>query len=87
VGPAFARLWDSANAYLRERGIIWTMSRISTFNMASVASHRRLRAHFLGSAVFVRGRSWQLMLATIAPFLHLGLGPRRYPEIRLRAPE
>src|SRR5690349_21679627 len=41
-GRTFARLWDHVNAWLRERGYCWTLSRISAFNPESLAAHRRL---------------------------------------------
>lgn len=85
MGPAFARLWDAANEYFRACGVRWTLSRISAFNAASFASHRRLGARFLGSGVFLGGPGWQLMLATVRPFAHLTLGAGSVPVIRLSA--
>lgn len=86
VGLAFPRLWDEVNAYLRERGYRWTLSRISAFNRASLTSHKRLGARLLGSAVFIVFGKWQLMAATVPPYLDLSTGPARVPGIRLHAP-
>ncbi len=86
-GAAFGRLWDEVNAYLSARGIGWTLSRISAFNTASLAAHRRLGARILGSALFFSIGSWQLMFATVAPFFHLTMPQRRGPTIRLHAPD
>ena len=42
--------WEAASALLHERGHRWTFSRISGFNAASLAAHRRLGATDLGRA-------------------------------------
>src|SRR3546814_8885793 len=47
-GPAFGRLWDEANAFLRQQGVACSWSRISAFNPASLASHARLGARIAG---------------------------------------
>lgn len=86
-GLAFMRLWDETNAYLRVRGVRWTMSRISAFNSASLRSHRRLQARTLGSALFVRFGPLQIMFATLAPYLHVSPYKHCAPHLRLIAPE
>ena len=83
---AFARLWDTANDYLRENGVRWSVSRISAFNPASLNSHRRLGAYPMSSACFISGRKWQLLLSGSPPYLHFSTGPHRIPEMRLRPP-
>lgn len=84
-GRVFAAMWSEANNYLQGRGITWSVSRISAFNPASMASHRRLGARQLGTAVFFRGRRRQLMVATVYPYLHLSLTAKARPVIRLSA--
>lgn len=86
IGPTFGRLWDEANRYLREQGRHWTMSRISVFNAASVASHRRLRARFLGRANFLVLGRLQIMGANVAPYIHVSLDPGGGPTLVARAP-
>jgi hypothetical protein len=86
TGLAFARLWDAANAYLRERGAAWSISRISGFNPRSLASHNRLGARRIGTATYVAIGQWQIMFASLPPRLHLSTGPGHIPELRLPAP-
>jgi hypothetical protein len=86
-GIGFLRLWDEANRYLKERGIQWTMSRISAFNAVSLASHRRLGARVVGHAVFVVLGPCQLALTTVFPFVHLSISTRSEPKIRIYPPE
>lgn len=86
IGPVFGRLWDEANRYLRAHGVRWTMSRISAFNGPSVASHRRLRARFLGRANFLVLGRLQIMLANTAPYVYASLGPDGGPTLVARAP-
>ncbi len=51
---AFTRLWDAAYAYLRSRGVKWTMSRVSAAAAESLNAHARLGAVRVGDAIFVR---------------------------------
>lgn len=53
AGRAFTRLWDAAYAYLRSRGVKWTMSRVSAAAVDSMNAHTRLGAVRVGSAVFL----------------------------------
>lgn len=86
IGPAFGRLWDEANRYLKAQGVHWTMSRISAFNGPSLASHRRLHARFLGRANFLVLGRMQIMLANIAPYVYASLDPDGGPTLTARAP-
>jgi hypothetical protein len=86
VGFGFARLWDEANAHLRARGLAWSISRISVLNTKSLAAHDKLGIRRLGTAVFVKLGALQVMLATLAPFIHLSLSPSSAPTLVLRAP-
>jgi hypothetical protein len=86
LGFTFVRLWDEANRRLHAGGVRWTMSRISAFNPASRASHGRLGAVRLGSAVFLRCGRWQWTAATLRPFLHLSRCADSMPHFRLSAP-
>jgi hypothetical protein len=82
---AFARLWDAANAHLRECGVAWSVSRVSAFNPMSLHSHRRLGARRVGSAVYVSGRRWQLTVSDLRPRLHFSRDPNKAPRIELHA--
>jgi hypothetical protein len=86
VGFGFARLWDEANAYLRARGLAWSISRISVLNTKSLAAHDKLGIRTLGTATFAKLGALQVMLATLAPFIHLSLSPASAPTLVLRAP-
>lgn len=84
AGFAFVRLWDAANAWLCARGRNWTISRISAFNRASIAAHKRVGAQTLGWAVFFCIGSLQVLVSNLAPWLHVSRRSR--PRIRLTAP-
>jgi len=82
---AFARLWDTANQYLRDSGVCWSVSRISAFNAGSINSHARLGAFPIGAACFLKGRTWQLTLSLSPAFFHFSGGERAVPQISLPA--
>jgi len=85
-GLAFARLWDGANTLLRSKHINWSFSRISTLNPRSLASHHRMGARQVGRAFYLRLGKWQLMMASLRPFVHLSIGMDQVPQIRIEAP-
>jgi hypothetical protein len=87
LGFTFAHLWDAANAYLRANRIRWTLSRISAFNPVSLTSHRRLGAQFMFSTVFLTVGSWQVLLASTSPFIHLSTSRNIAPTIIVRPPQ
>lgn len=82
-GLGFARLWDEAHAFLRDRGVVCSWSRISAFNPGSLSSHARLGAEVVGRATFFRFGSCQLMVASMPPYRHLSLRRKDVPSISL----
>lgn len=83
LGLTFPRLWDEANCMLNKKGVRWTCSRISAFNVGSLESHARLGTVSLGSAIFFCAGGWQITVASIAPFFHLSTHSGSFPEFRL----
>lgn len=81
-GLVFARLWEEANAHLHAQGVRWSCSRISRFNAASLAAHARIGTVSLGTATFLRCGSWQWMLASLPPYLHLSRHAASMPTLR-----
>lgn len=77
LGFTFLRLWDAANAYLRDAGVLWSYSRITAFNLGSLASHSRLGASPFGNATFLTLGPIQIMISTLRPRLHISLGKSR----------
>lgn len=86
IGFGFARLWDEANAYLRSRGLAWSISRISVLNTKSLAAHDKLGIRTLGTATFVKLGALQVMLSTLSPFLHVSVSSASAPTLLLQAP-
>lgn len=85
MGRLFGLLWARACAELSSTGIRWTVSRISAFNGASLASHRRLGARSVGSAVFLCAGRFQLMGSTLRPKLHLSWREAQRPVLEVGA--
>lgn len=86
MSMAFARLWDAANGRLHARGVRWSYSRISAFNVASRAAHRRAGAVRVGRALFICMGQWQWTMATMAPYLHLSRDAAQRPHFALAPP-
>lgn len=85
LGFTFLRLWDAANAYLRDAGVMWSYSRITAFNLGSLASHSRLGASPFGNATFLTLGPVQLMVSSLRPWLHISLGHSQ-PELIMPEP-
>jgi hypothetical protein len=83
MGLALAGIWHGASTYLRRRGIRYSFSRITQFNLASRRAHERLGGKAVGNVLFFQVGPVQLMAGTIWPFLHLSVSPSRRPTLRL----
>ena len=79
----FARLWNVAYAHMREHGIEWTVSRISSFNATSLSSHRRMGARDVGRLIFLSVGSLQLMIGSISPRISLSYNQASRPCIEV----
>lgn len=86
LGLAFAKLWDQCNSYLRERGVAWTCSRVSAFNLASLKAHGRLGMRVMHTMIYLGAGSIELLIADVAPFCSLSFSPRTVPVIEVTAP-
>jgi hypothetical protein len=87
AGRCFAALWEAANGYLATQGVRWSVSRISAFNPASLAAHRRLGIRTLFSGSFLRLGAVQLAVLGVPPFVHLSLNDRSRPCVALACPD
>lgn len=86
-GITFAYLWDGVFDYLRERNICWLTSYISATNSTSLKSHLRMGSVELGSAIFFRLGSLQIIFSTRSPYFHISLASFAKPTFSLDAPE
>lgn len=86
LGFAFLRLWDAANALLRDRGISWSLSRISGFNPGSMASHSRMGATRVGGLIALKGPNRQLVFSRYAPRISFRRHDRALPQYAVSPP-
>ena len=84
MGIGFMAVWHGANQYLHDRGVRYSFSRLTRFNLASRRSHRHLGWKRVASAVFLKAWSAELMLATIFPFVYLSFGPSHRVRLKFR---
>jgi hypothetical protein len=85
MGRLFGYLWRRAAAELSSRGVTSSVSRISAFNPASIASHRRLGARIVGNALFVCIGSLQLMRASNGPRWHVSWRDDQRPTLEIHS--
>jgi hypothetical protein len=82
MGLGFVGIWNGVNEYLRRRGIRFTFSRLTRFNLPSRRAHAHLGWKRVARVVFVKAWDIEIMFATTRPFLHVSL--RRANRARLR---
>ena len=82
----FGRLWDAAFNLLRNAGMQWCASRVSAWNIASLRAHRRLGARNVGKALYCVVGPTQLVLSTLAPYVHLSASRKSQPVVRIEVP-
>lgn len=85
-GLVFAELWRAADRTLQDRGIVWSLSRISAYNASSLRAHERLGAERIGSLYFLQLGSAEIMLTGRPPFLALSRPGGRQPSVTLHPP-
>jgi hypothetical protein len=86
MSRAFSQLWQAANAYLRDLGRRWTISRISAFNAESLRSHQRLGLTHLHTGYFLVLGTVQISIFSCRPYVHVATGRSRGPELVFTAP-
>lgn len=69
MGIGFVAIWHGANAYLHERGIRYTFSRLTRFNLASRRSHAHLGWRRAAQVVFFQAGRVEVMLANAPPYV------------------
>jgi hypothetical protein len=83
MGIGFMAIWHGANAYLHERGIRYTFSRMTRANLPSRRAHARLGARCAARAVFLQAWRLEVMLASAFPYLALTWKPLSRARLRL----
>lgn len=86
LGRTFARLWDAANHYLQECGVLWTFSRISAFNAASRSVHGRLGMRELHTITFLCLGRLEIRCSGAGGGFRCGVTRKSFPVIELSAP-
>lgn len=84
MGIGFVGMWDGANAFLRARGITFTFSRLTRYNLPSRRAHAHLGWRLVGRATFLRAWGLQVMAATVFPYLHVSVRSSGRVRLTLR---
>ncbi|MFO1217469.1 MAG: hypothetical protein U1E89_03690 [Burkholderiaceae bacterium] len=71
MGIGFMAIWHGGNAFLHERGVRWSFSRVTRFNTASRRAHLRLGGQVVGSVWVLQLGVLEVTFATVAPFVAL----------------
>ena len=82
----FAQLWQAANQLLLERGVQWSLSRISAFNIRSLRAHQRLGARRVGTLQYLKFGALEVVFASCPPYISWSRPAGRAPSITVRPP-
>lgn len=85
MGIGFMAIWHGASAYLHERGIKYTFSRLTRFNLASRRSHAHLGWKCAARAVFLQAWRSEMMLANVFPYIAITWAPSQRTRLLLAA--
>lgn len=83
LGIGFMAIWHGANQFLHERGVRYTFSRLTRFNLASRRSHAHLGWKCVGRALFLQAWRVEMMLSTLSPFVGLTWSARQRLHLNL----
>lgn len=83
LGIAFMAIWHGANQFLRERGVHYTFSRLTRFNLASRRAHAHLGWRRVSQVVVLQAWRLEFMVATQAPYLGFSMSERGRIRLRL----
>jgi hypothetical protein len=83
LGLGFVSLWDAANQFLENPGVLYTCSRLTRFNVASRRAHDHLGWRCVGRCVFLKLWMFELMFSTLSSGSRVQLDMR--PDVLLEA--
>ncbi|MBK8689395.1 MAG: N-acetyltransferase [Betaproteobacteria bacterium] len=84
MGLGFVGIWNGANEFLTRRGVRYTFSRLTRFNLASRRAHRHLGWKLVGRAIFLQLWQLEVMFATIRPYVDVSLAKESRVRLVLR---
>jgi hypothetical protein len=85
MGIGFTAIWHGANSYLRKRGIHYTYSRLTRFNVVSRRAHDHLQWRRVGQALFLKMWVVEMMLSTLRPYAAVTWRPGQRIALQLRS--
>ena len=82
LGVAFVAIWQGAIAFLRDRGVRQSFSRLTRFNVASRRAHQHLGWKLVARAVTLRLWRLEYMTATVSPYQSVTIAGRTQLQLR-----
>lgn len=86
MGLAFSAVWHVAFQHLQQRGVRYSYSRMTRFNLPSRRAHLRLGSLRVGQALFLQLGPVEFMVSSLAPFVALTWSGSQRVGLRLRPP-
>jgi hypothetical protein len=84
LGVGFVAVWFGVNETLWPRGVRYTFSRLTRFNLESRRAHAHLGWKRVGTGVFLKVGRLECMVANLAPYIAVTWGPRQRVKLTLR---
>jgi len=84
LGLGFQGIWHGANQDFAKRGIRYTFSRLTRFNVASRRAHAHLGWKRIGIGIFLQLWRLELMAATMSPYVGVTFGAKQRIALKLR---
>lgn len=84
IGLGFAALWDGVDRHLAGRGVKYTYSRVSRFNLDSRRAHDHLGWKRVGSMTILGAGFFEVGWGTVSPYLHVSVRESGRTRLALR---
>lgn len=84
LGVGFVGVWHGVNETLAPRGVRYTFSRLTRFNLPSRRAHAHLGWKRVGTGVFLQAGPLECMVASLPPYVALTWGPRQRVTLAMR---
>ena len=84
MGLGFLGVWSGVSEFLKSRGVKYTFSRLTRFNVASRRAHEHLGWKRVGRVMFIRIGAAELMVGSVFPYLHLSVAQDNRVKLMLK---
>jgi len=85
LGLGFMAIWDGANKYLSSKGIKYTFSRLTRYNLPSRNAHAHLGWKVAAHAIILKAGTAEILMTNTSPYFHISLRESNWARLKLKS--